>query len=93
MAKSKSKEPELEISAKWNGPEFWKEWGKNKKGKKKNSSGGSGGLYFAGFVGAIIYNMQAAVGFGAVVTGLLKALVWPSYIVYKLLEHFYGVVV
>ena len=91
MPKSKSKDPELEINAKWSGPEFWKDWGKNKK-KSHNDSANSGAFYFLGFVGALVYNMQAAVGFGAVITGFLKSLVWPAYIVYKLLEGFYGIV-
>jgi len=93
MAKGDSKNPELEIKAKWSGPEFWKDWGKKGKGKHGSSSGGMGDMfYFVGFIGAIVYFMQAAVGFGAVVTGFLKALVWPAYIVYKLFESFYGVV-
>lgn len=58
--------------------------------KKTESSNGA--VYGFGFIGAFIYFMQAATGFGAVVTGLLKAIVWPAYIVYKLLESFYGVV-
>jgi len=91
---TKKKEPELTVNAKWSGPEFWKDWGK--KGKKGKSMGcqnnGSGAFYFVGFVGALVYYMQAAVGFGAVVTGFLKAIVWPAYVVYKLLEIFYGVV-
>lgn len=94
MAESKSKkskDPELEFNAKWSGPEFWKDWG-NKKGMSKggDSSGSGGMLYFVGFIGALVYWMQAAAGFGAVITGFLKALVWPAYIVYKLLETFYG---
>ena len=89
---TKKKEPELELKAKWNGPEFWKEWGKDKKNKGKSSSNDTAGaLYFVGALGAAIYWMQAAAGFGAVVTGLLKSLVWPAYLVYKLLENFYGV--
>lgn len=52
----------------------------------------TGGFYFVGFIGALVYNLQAAVGFGAVVTGSLKALIWPATVVYKLLEMFYGVV-
>lgn len=56
----------------------------------KSSEGSKGALYGLGFVGALVYFMQAASGFGAVVTGILKALVWPAYIVYKLLEGFYG---
>ena len=92
MAKStKDKDPELSINAKWSGPEFWKDWGK-KKGEKgmKGGDGAGGMLYFVGFIGAVVYWMQMASGFGAVVTGFLKALVWPAYIVYKLLEGFYG---
>ena len=58
--------------------------------KMKKSDGSNGAVYAFGFIGALIYFMQAATGFGAVVTGILKALVWPAYIVYKLLETFYG---
>lgn len=60
--------------------------------KSGASQGSSGALYFVGWIGALVYFMQAAVGFGAVVTGFLKSLVWPAYVVYKLLEQFYGVV-
>ena len=87
----KTKSAELDVKAKWNGPEFWKDWGKDKK-KGSDKSGGGGALYFVGFLGALVYNLQAAAGFGAVVTGILKAIVWPAYIVYKLLESFYGIV-
>lgn len=89
----KKNDPELKISAKLEGTDDWKQWCKEK-GKSSNASshGTSGALYFVGFVGSTIYWMQAAVGFGAVVTGFLKSLVWPAYIVYKLLEGFYGIV-
>jgi hypothetical protein len=89
----KSNDPEIQINAKIKGADDWKEW--SNKNKKSNASthGTSGALYFVGFIGALVYWMQAAVGFGAVVTGFLKALVWPAYIVYKLLESFYGVVI
>lgn len=95
MPKSKSN-PDIEINAKVNSTE-WKEWAKQCNQDKANKSshgaaGASGGLYFLGFVGSLIYWMQAAGNFGAVVTGILKSLVWPTYIVYKLLEGFYGVV-
>lgn len=89
---TKHAEPEIEINAKFNGTENWKEWCKDKGKGSSASSGTAGALYFVGFVGALVYWMQAAVGFGAVVTGFLKAIVWPAYIVYKLLESFYGVV-
>lgn len=91
MAKSKSNEPEIEIKARMSNYENWKEWNKTK--KMNSNHGTSGALYFVGFVGALVYWMQAAAGFGAIITGFLKALVWPAYIVYKLLESFYGVVI
>lgn len=92
----KTEDPELEITAKISGSDKIKEWSSQDKTKKdkssSNSEGGGSMLYFIGFIGSLVYWMQAAVGFGAVVTGFLKALVWPAYIVYKLLESFYGVV-
>lgn len=60
---------------------------------KKASEGSGGALYFVGFIGALVYYMQAATSFAAVITGIFKALIWPAYIVYKLLENFYGVVI
>lgn len=56
----------------------------------KASDGSSGAVYFFGFVGALIYFMQAATSFVTVVTGFFKAMVWPAYVVFKLLESFYG---
>lgn len=58
----------------------------------KASDGSNGALYFVGFIGAFVYFMQAANSAGAVLTGILKAFVWPAYVVYKLLESFYGAV-
>ncbi len=49
---------------------------------KKNSAGCFYGL---GFLGAAIYYISAATGFWAGVLGFLKALVWPVFLVYKLL--------
>ncbi len=93
MAKAKSKNPDIEIKANLGDPEKWKEW--SKECGKNNSSaqhGTAGALYFVGFIGSMVYWMQAATNFGAVITGFLKSMVWPAYIVYKLLESFYGVV-
>lgn len=93
MASADSQEPELEIKAKLSGTDEWKEWHKRDKAKKSAAVHSTGGaLYFVGFIGSLVYWMQAAIGFGAVVTAFLKSLVWPAYVVYKLLESFYGVV-
>ena len=90
----KTPQPEVELNAKLKGVEGIKDWNWNSKKSKKvdTTHGTAGSLYFVGFIGALVYWWQAAIGFGAVVTGFLKALVWPAYIVYKLLEQFYGVV-
>lgn len=56
----------------------------------KASDGSSGAVYGLGFIGALVYFMQAATSFGSVISGFLKALVWPAYVVYKLPEQFYG---
>jgi hypothetical protein len=60
--------------------------------KKAKSSSENGAIYGLGAIGSLIYWMQAASGFGAVITGIFKAMIWPAYVVYKLLESFYGVV-
>ena len=57
----------------------WK-WGRMKCG---GSSGGA--VYCLGVIGAAIYYTQHSVGFWAAVVGVLKALVWPAFLVYNLL--------
>lgn len=48
---------------------------------------GSGGCaYFLGFLGAAIYYLWTATGFWNGVLGLLKAAVWPLFLVHGLLK-------
>ena len=54
---------------------------------KNNASGGM--VYCLGLIGALVYFIQQADGFGAGIVGFLKALVWPVFLVYKLLELVY----
>jgi hypothetical protein len=54
--------------------------------KRMKDSGMSGGIYGLAFIGAAIYFVQQATSFWEGVFGILKALVWPAFIVYKLLE-------
>ena len=42
-------------------------------------------IYGLGFVGAVVYYISTATGFWNGVLGVLKALVWPAMLVYKLL--------
>ncbi len=45
-----------------------------------------GVLYGLGFVGAAVYYISHATGFWSGVLGLLKAIVWPAFLVYKVFE-------
>jgi hypothetical protein len=47
--------------------------------------GVSSGAYGLGLIGAAVYYIQHASSFGDGVLGLLKALVWPAFLVHKLL--------
>jgi hypothetical protein len=48
-------------------------------------AGTGGAVYGLGVIGAAVYYIQQATGFWMGVLGILKALVWPAFLVYKLL--------
>lgn len=52
--------------------------------KEKCPSGGC--MYFLGFLGAAIYNISVATGFWVGVWGVIKALVWPAFLVFELMK-------
>ncbi len=55
------------------------------KWKGNGCSGGvSGGVYGVALIGAAIYYIQHADTFRAGAIGVLKALVWPAFLVYEL---------
>ena len=47
--------------------------------------GGAG--YFLGFIGAVIYYISNASGFWMGVLGVLKAIIWPAFLVFELLKY------
>jgi hypothetical protein len=47
----------------------------------RGPKGACGGFYFLGFLGALIYYMMQGEG----IVGILKALVWPVFLVMKVL--------
>lgn len=51
----------------------------------KGSAGGVGFAYFLGLLGAAVFYVQQAASFGDGILGVLKALVWPAFLVYHLL--------
>lgn len=56
---------------------------------KNNSGTGVGGdaVYGIGLIGAAVWYWQQADGFFPHIVGLLKAVVWPAFVVYDLLAH------
>ncbi|MCX6704507.1 MAG: hypothetical protein NTZ07_03640 [Candidatus Woesebacteria bacterium] len=54
-----------------------------KKGGWKKMRGGSEAVYGLGFIGALIYFIQNAHSFGEGLLGILKAIVWPAFVVYN----------
>jgi hypothetical protein len=56
-------------------------------GNMKAGGATAGGAYGLGLIGAAVYYIAHAAGFWAGVLGFLKALVWPAFVVYKLMEH------
>jgi hypothetical protein len=60
---------------------------KTKETCKSNFKGsGCGGVYGLGVIGAAVYYISTAASFWMGVLGLLKAIVWPAFVVYGLLK-------
>jgi hypothetical protein len=60
---------------------------RDKRAWSTRRSGGGDAVYGLGLIGALVYYVQAADGFWSVVLGILKALVWPAFLVYDLLRY------
>jgi hypothetical protein len=58
---------------------------RNRNARAGRGAGGSA-VYGLGLIGALIYYIQQADGFWLGVLGVLKALVWPAFLVYHLLK-------
>lgn len=52
----------------------------------KCANGTSSAVYGLGFVGAVIYYISNAVTLTAGLIGILKAIVWPAFLVYEVLN-------
>lgn len=53
---------------------------------KPNSCGCGDAFYGLGFIGAVVYYISTATGFWMGVLGVLKALVWPAFLVFEVLK-------
>lgn len=60
--------------------------GDYERGTKVRNTGLLGGSYGLTFIGAAVYFIGHAATFWAGVLGFLKALVWPAFVIYKVLE-------
>ena len=49
--------------------------------------GSNGAVYGLGFIGAAIYYVSHAATFWMGVLGILKALVWPAFLVYEIMKY------
>ena len=56
------------------------------RGGAAGSNGVAGGAYGLTIIGAAVYFVGHAATFWAGVLGILKALVWPAFVIYKVLE-------
>jgi hypothetical protein len=51
--------------------------------KEMQNNASSGAVYGLGFIGAVIYFISTACTFWMGVLGILKAIVWPAFMVYE----------
>ena len=54
---------------------------------RKLTCGGAGGIWFLGFIGALVYYIHTHSGtIWLVVLAFLKAAVWPAFVVFHVLQ-------
>jgi hypothetical protein len=53
-------------------------------GKRDHKHEMGGGFYFLAMIGAVIYFVQQVSGFWPIVLAILKAFVWPSFLLYEI---------
>ena len=52
----------------------------------QNGGGTFGWFYFLGIIGSAVYFLQGTIGFWPGVLAILKAFVWPAFIVYEVFQ-------
>ena len=55
-----------------------------------SGTGGGGAVFGLGFIGAMVWFWQQADGLGEHVVGILKACVWPAFLVYDAFKALNG---
>ena len=54
--------------------------------RKMHNNSAGGAIYGLGLIVALFYFLQHATTFGLVIFGILKSIVWPAFLIFKLLE-------
>jgi hypothetical protein len=54
------------------------------------SAGGGNAVYGLGLIGAIVFFWQQAASFGEYLLAILKAVVWPAFLVYEAFQGLLG---
>jgi hypothetical protein len=60
------------------------------RGVNQASAGGGNAVYALGLIGALVYFWQQADSFGQYLLAILKALVWPAFLVYEVFQGLLG---
>ena len=55
-----------------------------------SAPGGGGAVYGLGIIGSLVWFWQQADGFGEHIVGILKAFVWPAFLVYDAFHALHG---
>lgn len=56
---------------------------KHKHYHSNSGAAGCGGAYFVSMIGVAVYYIQQVEGFWPVIVAILKAIVWPAFLLYK----------
>jgi len=57
------------------------------KTKSLNCHTSSGAVYGLGMIGAVVYYLQHATTVGEGLIGILKAIVWPAFLIYRVFTN------
>jgi hypothetical protein len=60
------------------------------RGPMQASAGGGNAVYGLGLIGALVYFWQQADSFGQYLVAILKAVVWPAFLVYEAFQGLIG---
>jgi hypothetical protein len=54
--------------------------------KNKGTTAGGGAVYGLGLIGALIYYLQTATSFSQGLLGVVKAILWPGFLIYRIFQ-------